>query len=295
MRKDKYSYPTLVFRSTMYKRCAILFRIARVYRTSVHVVCLEVFRTWCERARTFPSSNCDQKAKATDSKIIIGIVQEDVRMRDISDQEENKTAQDLPVGGMDQDTDNRDNSTTYVPQPPPRSHAPAVFKAWRQESYRSTMNQAVVQDDTKTLTWMVDHDLVDLAAVDDMGNTASHLAVFHDSPSVLRLLHRLGVDLSTTCDADGFGSAIFYSVYLGRVECLAELISLGYDMTRPCDRFGRTPTMVAVRHDQGAALYLLRQSFAAVHAQRLVRGFLVRRKAARVSDACEREEKIHLT
>ena len=51
---------------------------------------------------------------------------------------------DLPVGGMDQDTDNRDNSTTYVPQPPPRSHAPAVFKAWRQESYRSTMNQVKV-------------------------------------------------------------------------------------------------------------------------------------------------------
>lgn len=37
---------------------------------------------------------------------------------------------------------------------------------------------------------------------------------------VLRLLHELGLDLSATCDAEEFGSAIFYSVYLGRVECL---------------------------------------------------------------------------
>lgn len=37
---------------------------------------------------------------------------------------------------------------------------------------------------------------------------------------VLRLLHELGLDLSVACDAEGFGSAIFYSVYLGRVECL---------------------------------------------------------------------------
>lgn len=37
---------------------------------------------------------------------------------------------------------------------------------------------------------------------------------------VLRLLHELGLDLSATCDAEEFGSAIFYAVYLGRVECL---------------------------------------------------------------------------
>lgn len=43
---------------------------------------------------------------------------------------------------------------------------------------------------------------------------------------VIRLLHELGLDLSATCDAAEFGSAIFYSVMLGRVECLEVLVGL---------------------------------------------------------------------
>ena len=43
---------------------------------------------------------------------------------------------------------------------------------------------------------------------------------------MLRLLHELGLNLSTTCDAEEFGSAIFYSVYLGRVECLEVIMHL---------------------------------------------------------------------
>lgn len=42
--------------------------------------------------------------------------------------------------------------------------------------------QAVAEDDVETLNWMVEHELVDLAAPDALGNTAAHLAVFHDSP-----------------------------------------------------------------------------------------------------------------
>lgn len=61
-----------------------------------------------------------------------------------------------------------------------------------------------------------------------------------------------------------------------------ELIGLGYDITTSCDGFGRTPAMVAARHDQGAALDLIRHSLAVVDFQRLVRGFLGRRKAIRI-------------
>lgn len=61
-----------------------------------------------------------------------------------------------------------------------------------------------------------------------------------------------------------------------------ELIRLGYDITTSCDGFGRTPAMVAARHDQGAALDLIRRTFAVVDIQRLVRGFLGRRKAIRI-------------
>lgn len=58
-----------------------------------------------------------------------------------------------------------------------------------------------------------------------------------------------------------------------------ELIELGYDMVPPCDRLGRTPETVAIRHDQGAALLLVRRSLVTLDIQRVVRGFLGRRKA----------------
>lgn len=71
-----------------------------------------------------------------------------------------------------------------------------------------------------------------------------------------------------------------------------ELIALGYDMSPPCDRFGRTPEMVARRHDEGAALDLIRRSLATVEVQRLFRGMLGRRKAKKqvrtASEASER-------
>lgn len=70
-----------------------------------------------------------------------------------------------------------------------------------------------------------------------------------------------------------------------------ELIALGYDMSPPCDRFGRTPEVVAERHDQGAALALVRRSLACVDIQRLVRGFLGRRKAKRIKAAWGRAAK----
>lgn len=44
------------------------------------------------------------------------------------------------------------------------------------------MLQAVIQDDAEALVWMLKHNLVELEATDDLGNTAAHLAVFHDSP-----------------------------------------------------------------------------------------------------------------
>lgn len=70
-----------------------------------------------------------------------------------------------------------------------------------------------------------------------------------------------------------------------------ELIALGYDMSPHCDRFGRTPEVVAERHDQGAALALVRRSLACLDIQRLARGFLGRRKAGRIKTAWGRAAK----
>ncbi|CAM9126473.1 unnamed protein product, partial [Hapterophycus canaliculatus] len=144
----------------------------------------------------------------------------------------------------------------FEPKAPERSPAPAVFKAWRHDKYSTMMMQAVLQDDAEALVWMLRHNLVDLAATDDLGNTAAHLAVFHDSP-----------------------------------RSVQELISLGYDMSRPCDRFERTPEMVATRHDQGAALALVLRSLACLDIQRLARGFRGRQKAKRIKAAWARSAK----
>lgn len=70
-----------------------------------------------------------------------------------------------------------------------------------------------------------------------------------------------------------------------------EIIALGYDMAPPCDRFGRTPEVVAERHDQGAALVLVCRSLACLDIQRLARGFLGRRKARRIQAAWGRAAK----
>lgn len=63
---------------------------------------------------------------------------------------------------------------------------------------------------------------------------------------------------------------------------------MGYDMSRPCDRFERTPEMVATRHDQGAALALVQRSLACLDIQRLVRGCRGRQKAKRIKAAWAR-------
>ena len=50
------------------------------------------------------------------------------------------------------------------------------------------------------------------------------------------MLHELGLDLSATCDAEGFGSAIFYSVFLGRVECLEVCNNRLFFSSQRCQR-----------------------------------------------------------
>ncbi|CAM9645018.1 unnamed protein product [Ectocarpus sp. 13 AM-2016] len=158
-------------------------------------------------------------------------------------------------GNDDEDGTGHDGASAqlpFEPKAPERSPAPAIFKAWQQDKYGTMMMQAVLQDDAESLTWMLKHNLVDLAATDDLGNTAAHLAVFHDSPRLV----------------DG-----------------TELIDLGYDMSPPCDRFGRTPETVAERHDQGGVRSLIRRSLALLDIQRLTRGFLGRQKAKRIKAA----------
>ncbi|CAM9904710.1 unnamed protein product [Ectocarpus fasciculatus] len=164
-------------------------------------------------------------------------------------------------GEFDEDGTGHDVASAqlpFEPKAPERSPAPAIFKAWQQDNYGTMMMQAVLQDDAESLIWMLKHNLVDLAATDDLGNTAAHLAVFHDSP---------------------------------RLVGGTELIELGYDMSPPCDRFGRTPETVAERYDQGGVRSLIRRSLAQLDIQRLARGFLGRQKAKRIRAAWGRGAK----
>lgn len=60
----------------------------------------------------------------------------------------------------------------------------ATIKSPR-DSRTACLLQAVIQDDAEALVWMLKHNLVELEATDDLGNTAAHLAVFHDSPRLI--------------------------------------------------------------------------------------------------------------
>lgn len=107
---------------------------------------------------------------------------------------------------------------------------------------------------------------------------------------VLRALHEKGVDLSSYCDAEGFGNAAFYAVQFNKQRVLEVLLELGYDiLTQPCDKFHRLPLYHAVRTGREQVVELLLQAKlnhrAAQLLQRFMRRSVLQIKEARVQRA----------
>lgn len=107
-------------------------------------------------------------------------------------------------------------------------------------------------------------DLLDLMSVDalmngdDLGLSASFLAVYYDQPEIIRYLHRRGVNLSQPCDNVGFGNAMFYAVMFSKKRLIAELHHLGYLVQSPCENtFYRPPLHYAKRRDDPDIVALL--------------------------------------
>lgn len=111
-----------------------------------------------------------------------------------------------------------------------------------------------------------------------LGTTAAYLAVLHDRPQVLRLLHELKVDLNAPCDATNFGTPAFYAAFHGRADVLLTLFELGVDLKeQPCEKFGKSADFVADLFQQSDAMKLveamiLLRNQAATQIQRIVRG-----------------------
>lgn len=92
---------------------------------------------------------------------------------------------------------------------------------------------------------------------DELGLSPSFLAVTFDRPGVLRLLDRVGVDLSVACDVAGYGTPAFYCAYHAKVRCLEELARLGVDLNAPCTKFGELPSHFFYRHPSDVANQLI--------------------------------------
>lgn len=143
----------------------------------------------------------------------------------------------------------------------------------------ATLPQLIEAGDVEVLETLVraGHLPQGLQDPDELGLSPSFLAVTFDRPDVLRLLDRVGVDLSVACDVAGYGTPAFYCAYHAKVQCLEVLARLGVDLNAPCTKYGELPSHFFYRHptdvaDQLSNAVTLRDRSAVVIAT-LARGF----------------------
>ena len=150
-------------------------------------------------------------------------------------------------------------------------------------------------------------DLLDLLSVeelqrsDDLGLTLPYLAVFYDRPEILEYLHKRGLDLSIPCDPCDYGTCMYYAITLQKQSCIVMLDLL--DNVNMRDTFD----YLKEKEFRAVTLFLkhywrrqLRRNFletkkSALLAQRIIRGFLARRKLLKLRNKRlkqEREDKV---
>mmetsp|Transcript_1415 Transcript_1415/g.2865 ORF Transcript_1415/g.2865 Transcript_1415/m.2865 type:complete len:216 (+) Transcript_1415:240-887(+) len=162
------------------------------------------------------------------------------------------------------------------------------------------VGRCAAEGDVQMLRWLHKSGECSLGAKSELGTSCAYLAVLHDRPAVLRLLHECGVDLAKPCDAVGYGPPAFWAAKYGREHCLLELFSLGVDLNLPCERHGRDAYQMAAvcgNHsaiDRVAELKKLRNKAAAC-IQAHIRGVLSRKAARELkikAGACVRIQRI---
>lgn len=182
------------------------------------------------------------------------------------------------------------------------------------------MAQQVIENRTDLLDIISTEDLL---RVDDLGLSLPYLCIYHDRPQVLEYLHKRGVDLGVPCDPHDYATPMYYAITLKRHQCIITLDLLGYSIHNPCTKFEELPLECAERLDdkmilatiawvkekeyRAVTLFLknywkscLRRDFVTKRqaikvVQRIIRGFLARRKLKRRKQRAEKrllEEKI---
>lgn len=86
-------------------------------------------------------------------------------------------------------------------------------------------------------------DLLDLLSVselekgDDLGLSVAFLCVHYDRPDILKYLKRRGVNLAKPCDPMGFGTPMFYAVYMGKANLIEVINNAGCSVNSPCETY----------------------------------------------------------
>lgn len=148
-----------------------------------------------------------------------------------------------------------------------------------------------------------------LSEPDDLGLTIQFLTIYYDKPDAMVYLHKRGVDFSKFCDPMGFGTPMYYAVAFGRYSMIRALDAIGVSVGDTCDCMGLTPLFHADRLDdksirqlvnrlsdkKGRAIQMVRKNLlkrrqlkiytavkkAVKDAQRIIRGFIDRKRVAR--------------
>lgn len=200
----------------------------------------------------------------------------------------------------------------------------ASSNSWQDQAYarlcevvmeaNDGMAQQIQENKTDLLDMM---SVEDLSRPDDLGLTLPFLAVYYDRPDMLVYLRKRGVDLNAPCDPLAFGNLMFYAVALRRHEVVRTLDLLGISSTEPMTQYNETAMQYASRtndelmrqtlhwssqkeiraYNMFMKHYLrrvyrakyLKMKVAARLLQRIIRGFLGRRKALRRRKRLERE------
>lgn len=91
----------------------------------------------------------------------------------------------------------------------------------------------------------------DLSLPGDCGTTPLYLALLHDRPEVVKLLHNYDVDLAGFCDPMAYGRPVYWAAKMGRVTCLRMLAKCGIEVLPEMEvnKFGESLKTVAEKYN----------------------------------------------
>jgi hypothetical protein len=181
-------------------------------------------------------------------------------------------------------------------------------------------NRGLIQSAMENKTDLLDiYSIEQLSEPDDNGIKLQYSVIHFDQPELIRYLYKRGMDFSKPCDPMGFGTPIFYAVTLNKLDIVEVLWKLGISLTDPCDKFKRTPIYHARKLENERMVHLIeklstrraratafltknilryravlgykKMKRSIIIIQRVIRGFLGRRRAKKIRKEKKKQRK----